>query len=178
MKKFPAGHGLMMLGCLALLLGIAAADSPAPGHLYAAGMVLGGCLMILVGDRMMRKRARHEAHRGTSADAAPELLGALQDLYDIQNGPPLIEYAAEWEAAMAKAREVMNATPKPGWTCLAVFNLPPGWELREDEDCLFLCTPEGEAYPYGRRTLREVIESDAWEQYRHWKTGKQISREV
>ena len=36
--------------------------------------------------------------------AAPELLEALQELMDEQNGPPLIRDAPAWEAAMSKAR--------------------------------------------------------------------------
>lgn len=40
--------------------------------------------------------------------AAPELLQALRDLYEEQNGPPLIRHQASWEAAMAKAEELMQ----------------------------------------------------------------------
>jgi hypothetical protein len=36
--------------------------------------------------------------------SAPDLLEALQDLMDEQNGPPLIRDAPQWEAAMDKAR--------------------------------------------------------------------------
>jgi len=40
--------------------------------------------------------------------AAPELLQALRDLHDEQNGPPLIRRQASWEAAMAKAQELLT----------------------------------------------------------------------
>ncbi len=39
--------------------------------------------------------------------AAPELLRALEDLVDEQNGPPLIRYEKSWAAAMGKARSAI-----------------------------------------------------------------------
>jgi hypothetical protein len=36
--------------------------------------------------------------------AAPKLMEALNDLMDVQNGPPLYTYTDAWNAAMAKAR--------------------------------------------------------------------------
>jgi hypothetical protein len=38
---------------------------------------------------------------------APELLAALSDLMDVQNGPPLITLEKEWRAAMAAAESAI-----------------------------------------------------------------------
>ena len=39
----------------------------------------------------------------------PALLEALEELYAEQNGPPLIQDAAKWEAAMTKAQAAIKA---------------------------------------------------------------------
>jgi chromosome segregation ATPase len=41
---------------------------------------------------------------------------ALDDLMDIQNGPPLITYTEAWNAAMDQARAVMERTAQPAAT--------------------------------------------------------------
>jgi len=41
--------------------------------------------------------------------AAPDLLSALRDLHDSQNGPPLETERAEWEAAMSKAAALLKS---------------------------------------------------------------------
>ena len=38
------------------------------------------------------------------------LRDALQGLVDVQNGPPLWKYKAEWEAAMTKAERLLKET--------------------------------------------------------------------
>lgn len=53
---------------------------------------------------------------------------------------------------------------KQGWTSRIAVRLPPGWELREDEDFHYLYSPDGEATVYGRHTKPEIIERDAWTQ--------------
>lgn len=35
-------------------------------------------------------------------------LSILRSLYDLQNGPPLIEWTAEWDAAMAEAEKLLE----------------------------------------------------------------------
>lgn len=43
----------------------------------------------------------------TLTSCIAELVDALRELRDRQNGPPLIRDAAQWEAAMAKADAVL-----------------------------------------------------------------------
>lgn len=57
---------------------------------------------------------RKEADAILAADA-PKLLAqrdrlrvALEALYDVQNGPPLLTWAAEWQRAMFKAEDVLK----------------------------------------------------------------------
>lgn len=40
--------------------------------------------------------------------AAPELLSALEDLYDEQNGPPLFKYEKSWKASMEQASAAID----------------------------------------------------------------------
>lgn len=54
---------------------------------------------------------------------------------------------------------------KQGWTSRMAVRLPPGWELREDEDLHYLYSPDGEATVYGRHARPEIIEGDAWAGY-------------
>ncbi len=43
-----------------------------------------------------------------------ELVGALETLYDEQNGPPLVRRSAEWDDAMNRARAIIaRAKAKP-----------------------------------------------------------------
>jgi hypothetical protein len=42
-----------------------------------------------------------------TADSYEALKAALQALYDEQNGPPLIERATQWQAAMDRARALL-----------------------------------------------------------------------
>ncbi len=42
-----------------------------------------------------------------------DLRVALDDLMDIQNGPPLVTYTEAWNAAMDQARAVMERTASP-----------------------------------------------------------------
>ena len=40
--------------------------------------------------------------------AAPQMLEALRDLHDCQNGPPLSRHKEEWEEAMEKTRGLLS----------------------------------------------------------------------
>lgn len=55
----------------------------------------------------------------------------------------------------------MGKIARMGWARIEGVQLPPGWELREDEDCLWLYAPNGSWRAYGTRTPLEVIENDA-----------------
>ena len=46
----------------------------------------------------------------TSLQAINELRDALNDLLNVQNGPPLIEYEMEWTLAYNKAIRVLEET--------------------------------------------------------------------
>jgi len=48
-----------------------------------------------------------------SVDAL-RLLAALEGLVDVQNGPPLVRDAGEWERAMAAARDAIAAARRDG----------------------------------------------------------------
>lgn len=50
--------------------------------------------------------------------AAPDLLEALEELIDVQNGPPLITYTEAWNEAMAKANAaIIKARHKESCPC-------------------------------------------------------------
>ncbi|MBT9167937.1 MAG: hypothetical protein DDT20_00871 [Firmicutes bacterium] len=52
---------------------------------------------------------------------------------------------------------------RQGWKVCVAVKLPPGWELREDEDFLYFYDPDGEEFAYVRHTRPEVTEKDARE---------------
>ena len=66
---------------------------------------------------MARKRqlTLDEAFESASRELIKELAGALRDLHDIQNGPPLVRWTAEWEEAMDRARKILAKVEPPEW---------------------------------------------------------------
>jgi hypothetical protein len=59
-------------------------------------------------EREWAERRDYEEHQAQrDAEDVAELVDALRELRDRQNGPPLIRDAAAWEAAMAKADAVL-----------------------------------------------------------------------
>lgn len=69
------------------------------GTLDAAGVPSGGCPMLHTPAGRVRWLLERYA----------EARGALQDLYDFQNGPPLEREREEWEDAMRKAGAVLRS---------------------------------------------------------------------
>jgi hypothetical protein len=62
---------------------------------------------LMLPPEMRRDSAGAAVILGEIAASHANLLGALEALADVQNGPPLHKYAADWEAAMQKARTAL-----------------------------------------------------------------------
>ena len=54
-----------------------------------------------------------EAQLTTALAERDRLKEALQDLMDVQNGPPLIRWEKEWNEAVKKARQALSSSPAP-----------------------------------------------------------------
>ena len=57
---------------------------------------------------------RLQAELDTAKEENKQLRDALQDLYDEQNGPPLLRDEVSWQAAMDKAEKLLESDHEKG----------------------------------------------------------------
>jgi hypothetical protein len=67
----------------------------------------GGMTCAEVEESVDAERAALQARAEAAEAEVAALRGALEELMDWQNGPPLITYTEGWNAAMAKARAAL-----------------------------------------------------------------------
>ncbi len=57
------------------------------------------------------------------------------------------------------AKERRGKMTRQGWSVQGIVALPPLWELREDEDFLYLFDPTGGVVVLGKHTTAETIKT-------------------